>query len=429
MSQDYNSELIHKLYNSQSSDEAVKILNEIEEIKDPIFIYPIYDAFCKYKETAQSHYFISTLNSIDSNETLKIAYKIIDEATKQTHFLWALPILTKYKSFNEKYIQVCHKLIDNLANNKNGWNIEYYDIENILNFLYQANKISDENNNLYLILNNQTYDKDLKNTVLRFLLKNSNGTFSYLFENYKNFDNELQILISKQIIYWKGSPAEKLQNLIRNSGSPRAKEIITEHDKKLETDKQKEDESKKQQEIEAYGNTKIVLEISDLRTNVNYLALANEKLKIALFANSENLISQIKTVKDQASLVEACMNLRPVILNINDDITIPDSIDKTTLNTLLPGLKKEELNKSLNKLCVFLHLNGIKIDSSIYGIRDVNQIVCLVGAHNNEVKELIKILKKQNLSDDYSNKNWGLLHQKILQIYKDCLVKMTNSLK
>ncbi len=430
MAQEYNSELIYKLYDSKEAEEAIPILEEMDEIKDNVFLYPIYAAYLKYKNTFYSHFFIDSLNIYESNETVKIATKITKSPCKDTDFIWSLPIFTKYNHFNDEIIKKCLYILDQSSNKKTKLIIEDYHLEKITNFLLGAGKTKEIISNFRIILASNYFAKNVRNTVLKFLLKiDTVPTFDLLISDFQKFDPDLQTLISKQIITWKGPKTEILKKLIKETGTPRAIEIIETYEKKIENEKQKEEISKKQQETEEYGNTKIVLEISSLRTNVNYLALANEKLKTELISKGENLMCQIKTIKDQSSLIEACINLRSVILSINEKIVIPNPIDTNVLSKILPGLRKEELNKSLNKLCVFLYLNGIKVDSSLFGIRSLNQTVSLIGAHNDETEELIDLLKKQNLFEDFSNKNWDLLHKKILQMYKDSLTKMSDSLK
>ena len=58
MSDEYNSILITKLFTIQEEDEnfqdnITEILEEMQEIKNPIFLYPIYETYKKYAVRSQ----------------------------------------------------------------------------------------------------------------------------------------------------------------------------------------------------------------------------------------------------------------------------------------------------------------------------------------------------------------------------------------
>lgn len=72
---------------------------------------------------------------------------------------------------------------------------------------------------------------------------------------------------------------------------------------------------------------------------------------------------------------------------------------------------------------MFLIKKGIVPDKDLFGLKSLNKLVSLIGAHQGD-EELFQILKKENLSEFYSNEQWDILHKKILLRYKDSLEKL-----
>ncbi|MDD2375827.1 MAG: hypothetical protein PHD23_10800, partial [Eubacteriales bacterium] len=77
MSTSYNSRLIDKLYQENDALKATRIVDEMIEIGEAIFVYPIYSAYKKFKNTSYSHYFISDLTELASKEETKKEAEII----------------------------------------------------------------------------------------------------------------------------------------------------------------------------------------------------------------------------------------------------------------------------------------------------------------------------------------------------------------
>ena len=97
MATEYNSKLIDDLYQTRSADDAVRVLDEINEIGDPVFVYPIYAAYKRFSSSSSSHFFIDALDVIESREVLTIIVEIVSNPDiSSVDFTFALPIFLKY---------------------------------------------------------------------------------------------------------------------------------------------------------------------------------------------------------------------------------------------------------------------------------------------------------------------------------------------
>ena len=89
---------------------------------------------------------------------------------------------------------------------------------------------------------------------------------------------------------------------------------------------------------------------------------------------------------------------------------------------LLPGTAKEDFNKSVNKLFLYLSSKKFKVDNSIFGLKQLNQLVGLIGSHpRGEKEKLIKKLEETKLDKIYKEEEWDILHRNLLEKYADSL--------
>ena len=116
--------------------------------------------------------------------------------------------------------------------------------------------------------------------------------------------------------------------------------------------------------------------------------------------------------------------MRELIQDLNKDIK-NHGLKKEIIKKLLPNTVEQDFHKSMNSLLLFLHAKGFKVDSNLFGLRRLNQVVGLLGAHSNkEQKKILAKLKELHLHKIYQNEDWVSLHRGILLKYSECLEKM-----
>ena len=102
MSKEYYSMLIAKLYSTVNEKEILALLEEIAEIGDPIFSYPIYDIYKMKKKSYISHFYLSTLNGLNSNDVIQFALEVGENPeTKFTDIIYLLEIIYKRKFYEQ----------------------------------------------------------------------------------------------------------------------------------------------------------------------------------------------------------------------------------------------------------------------------------------------------------------------------------------
>lgn len=431
MSIEYNSKLIQSLYEVATEDEAIEIIKEMEEVKDNIFIYPIYSAFKKYSNRFSSHYYVSAFEVFDSPDVLKIIKEIANKPVKILNYIYCFPVLSKYGCYEEVYIASLFELLKFLSiyPEKSDINDEWM-LSTVLDYLSNAGKLSDSYETLKEIFQIESINKEVRTVALSFFLKsNSSKAFDFLIDNFNLFSESFQIILSKQIIKWEGNRVDKIKTLIKNGDVSRAKEIIEQFEKKAEEKKQVIIKESKQKEIQEYGNVKIVTEIISIKEEINRLSVGNEKFGFPILESDEKIISQQKTIIDESTLVLACNELRISLTTISDKLILPDRKEEILLNPLFSGIVVNDLNKPLNKLWICLSYNEILVDGSVFGLRTLNKITSLIGPHKDQQRELVSLLKTNNMYSLYTDKKWDQLHTKFLEIYRDGLTEMKKALQ
>ncbi|MGB3345797.1 MAG: hypothetical protein WBA71_00880 [Candidatus Humimicrobiia bacterium] len=130
------------------------------------------------------------------------------------------------------------------------------------------------------------------------------------------------------------------------------------------------------------------------------------------------LIDQVEVAKNRELLRNACIDLRSCIQKISSP---EHNIEEELALKLIPGSTSEDLNKSINKLFLYLKSKRVKVDPGLFGFRDLNKIISLFGAHPDREEELKKILGKRGVLELYKNEKWSNIHRNILQLYKKSL--------
>lgn len=430
MSSDYNSKLISELYSldENETDAAEEILLEMEEIKDPVFIYPIYDTYKKFTNTPITHYFLHTLNSFESKDVLEFAIKIVlDKNTPGQILAWALPILTKQEYFDNNAVEKAKKTLEDFYNSNN-----YLPLDYLVEYIDKASRKTGKDDikrtlmlYLGLIFEDDRFTQGFRTKALDYLLKIDPKKIlqEYINNYHKIQGKKAEIILSRIIRSWTGPLSSALQTIIIERGTNRAKELIEEQRKR----EIKNLEAKKEKELEHYENTKIVYEIIEFRKRINIVTYSEEDIGFELFPDSELLIKQSETAKDEISLRGRCSELRSIVQKFHENIA-EHGYTPEEAKTLLPELPETDFKKSLNKLYLYLNAKKIPVGTDIFGLRTVNKISTLLGAHPEEKKDTIKELKGTDLMELYKLEDWRKIHQKILEEYKSALEKLHNAL-
>ncbi len=426
MSSEYNSKLISKLYLSQKFSEIEQVLREIEEIADPVFIRPLFDVWSLYnlKDISSSHYFISTLQTINSKDVLKIALDIFSLSKTIKDKMWVYPIFTKYNYFENKLISYAQLVIKKFSQNDYEYDIHDFNLFDLCMYIKSSKKESTIQLDLRNIFLNSLINIKSRETSLRFLLRiNPKEEFNYLIENYDNYhSDEVDILLSKELKSWSGGNVPKLIEIIIKKGCDRAVEIIKENNK------EKLMKQKKTRELEdaKYSNIQVISNITTLRSKINTQCIINEKIKIKIFNDDESLINQMEAINNNDLFISKCSDLRDMFNNISTKVKY--SLNEEDIKKILPGQKINEFSKPINRLILFLYEKRIKVDENLFGLRNIYRVVNLA-THPEEVSNYVKSLKDIGLIEIYKKEEWSKLHQELLIRIKDSLEKFYLAIK
>lgn len=429
MNAEYNSKLIAELYSTTKEKKLLELLKEIEEINDPIFVYPVYEIYKKNTIKYISHYFLVTLNELNSSAIIPIAIEIGESPeTSNTDRIYAVDIFEKRKYYEKPAIDIALASLS--------WFIKetgyVHKLYTIIPYLKDAGLLSNVEDDLRSIHLDDRFDTKVREYAFgKWLEINSKKQLQTIIENFEEIkeDEEYEALIARVISHWKGAKIEELKEIILEKGGIKAKHII-ERAKKKKEEKEKKAESVKQQTVqERYSNADLVEEIVGLREKINDAARSHKNISFLIFPQNEAIFSQLKAANDSATLMMACVNLRGVIQNLSKDIRT-HGFDNETIKKLLPDTAEHDFNKSINKLFLFLHSKQFKIDADLFGLRKLNQILSLLGAHpKSEKPKLAEELKNAKLYEAYENEEWAVLHQNLLTKYRDSLSTLLKAIK
>jgi len=425
MSDEYHSRLVSRLYNSYSKSERelLETLDEIEQSRSEVFLYPLIEIYKKIKSKSFSHYFIIALGEINSPTAISVLKDLFQEPdTKESDKIWMLPYFGKNNQFDTSFIKFCLGQIQKLKIEKK---IIYevtsdFNLEKILSFLKSSKTLSDTNLNdlREVVLDANQIRSVRKISLLYWLREKPSENLQYLIDNYEQIrQDNLDIILAHELKGWKGSRVEILIKLIKEKGYARAKEILNEAER--ETEKEKQQQSLQKQENQ-YPNIKLVNQIIDLRRKINLVCQADQNLKFDVFIDTETISGQQESVQTREMLVSRCIDLRDILQNITPESRRHNAtLDEA--KKIIHHITDDGLKKSLNSLQLNLMLKGVKLPTDFFGLRKINQAVSLIAAHPTKTKDLIRTLKPLNLFDLYKKDNWQSLHTEILKLYKDSL--------
>jgi hypothetical protein len=422
MSNEYNSLILAKLYSTSDENEMQDLLEDIANSKDPIFLYPLYEVYKKHKSSSISHYFIISLSELNSNEVIQIGLEIGENSdTRNANRIYTLDIFAKKNFYEQRAIQIAlvslFEFIDEIDTNE-------YSFYSIISYLKSAGALSKAEDELLSIFRNHKFSTKTREFAFGAWLEIDPTTkLQTIINDYGTIkqDNEQESIIAKVISRWQGPKIEELKKIIEQNGSIKAKHIIHRSRERDEEQKQKASEEKQQTVLKQYSNADLVEKISNLREKINDAAKSNEYIGFIIFPQNESLYLQLKTANDNATLIKACISLRELIQNLNSELG-NHGLNIDEIRKLLPDTAEEDFNKSINKLFLFLYSKKFKVDSNSFGLRQLNQLVGLLGAHpSSEKDKLIKKLEAVKLDKAYKEEEWAGIHQGLLGLYINSL--------
>ena len=420
MSAEYNSKLISKLYKTVDKEEIIEILSEMDEINDTHFLYPIYDKYKECKGDTFSHYFVSSLGKIKGEESTQVIIEIAEnDDTDDLDFIYTLSILGDLGLFGEKIVRRVIGLVSDDEYVKDN----DYNFSSLLSYLKKAGVLKAQDIVLLHYIFEEDFSVELKKVSLAYLLRlDPNEYLKYFYDNYERLKNtKAEVIFAKEVAGWSKGIAEDVKRKILEQGSARAKEIITLSNKT----KDAVEEKKEKDAINKYSNVTTVTQIYDLRSKINLKASA--KFGHDLFSPSESLYKQNKEISTKAELVDSCIGLRDFIQKISDNCNCNTDLEEAR-KILGSSLIEADLDKSINRLGLYLSKFGISIDGNIFGLKKIYQSLNKIGAHPTDNKEVAKQLNFLGALKDYTDENWPSVHRKILTMYLEALAKLNDAI-
>lgn len=430
MSVEYNSILLAKLSSLTDEDELVDLLDEIKEIKDPIFLYPLYEAYKKNKESYVSHYFISTISELNSNNVIQIALEIGEDSKSNiVDIEYVLEIFNQRKIYEQRAINIALKAFQKFITKKSD---SEYSLYSIISYLKNAGYLNFIENDLFKIfISNEFNLKSRQYAFGKWLKADPKKNLQLIIDNYNDIrqNSEQELIIAKVICGWKGPKVEELRDIIEINGGLQAKNIIKRFKEKDEEKKQKTIFEKNKILEKIYSNADLIEKISLLRKRINDVAKANKNIGFIIFPPNEAIFLQSKIANDDATLIKACVNLRDFIQNLNNELS-NYGLSDDEVKKLLPDTAEQDLGKSINKLFLYLTSKKFSVDNSVFGLKQLNQILGLIGAHPDKDKiALFKKLEEVGLDKAYNNEEWDIIHQSLLEKYINSLNLLLNTIK
>lgn len=424
MSAEFNSKLIDKLYQEFDPDKATLISDEMVEINDAIFIYPIFAAYKKFQKTTVSHYFIADLMEFKQEDSVRILKELCeDELALERNLSYLTDFCIKNDYLTEKFTK---KVKESFLVNKNLDDFDEYDLTEYLDYFLFAKIFEEVEEVVRDIYEKTEIGKYLPKTALRYLLKyNREKYFQYYYDNYQLIkEKKAEIILAEEVCLWKGDIINKIKEKILKDGSARAKEIINE---KIEKEKQLENKkaSQKVEEIKnKFDNIEIINEIVNIRRKINLLTAGNKLFNFQLLLDSELLLKHLCSANSGPEMVDFALDFREIIQGINKEV----GKHGYSLEDAKKIIKDITEFASINNLHLFLVAKGIKVDENLFELRNLNNVLSKI-AHPKNQEKLSKALQKIECYDLYTNENWSELSIKLLKMYKNFLLKLEEIIK
>jgi len=429
MSREYISMLLAKLSSTADEDDMTELLDEIKGTGDPVFLYPLYQAYKNNKINYISHYFIATMGNLNSSDVVSIAFEIGENPEIcVADRIYVLDIFDREKVYEKRAIAIALSTLSTFIQEKPS---NEYELYSIISYLKNANFLNHIEDDLLAIFVDKGFNtKSRKYAFGKWLEVNPEKNLQNIIDKFHDIkeNKDQEILIAKVISGWSGSKSEILKQRIEIDGSVQAKCITKESREKDKKKEQKNETAKKEVVKKNYSNADLVEKISILREKINDVARQNKNIGFSIFPQNETICLQLKSANDDATLIKACSTLREIIQNLSKDLG-NHGLTTEKVKILLPDTAQDDFNKSINKLFLYLSSKKIKVDNSVFGLKLLNQIVGLIASHSkNERQKLIKKLKEVKLDKIYLDEEWDILHRSLLEKYIDSLTELLKAI-
>ncbi|MFA6000460.1 MAG: hypothetical protein WC783_05840 [Candidatus Paceibacterota bacterium] len=423
MTADYNSKLIADLYECTDPKSAASIADEMVEMADPIFIYPIHAAYKKFKDTYYSHYFLLDLISFNTPEISEMITTVVKEPTvTERDLTTVLGYLSRIGFFEPEFIAKVNRLLGKELLSAE----DYYDVAGYLEYLKNAKAILPIIETLKAVFEDEAIPKSVRALALKYLLREDPKTYlQYYYDNFTEIKNKKsEIIFTKEIIGWSGKIVSSLEEKILKEGSAHAKEIIeTKRAKQAKVESKKEEDAQKAVEIR-FTNADVIAEIGSLRKKINIFSGADSRFGYSFFPQSELIYQQTESAQTKQAFITYSIDIRSFIQEFTDNIT-GQEFTLEEMSAVIDGITKPE--GSINKFHMILANASVTVDKDIFGLRNLNRIVNKT-AHPDSESGLVELLKQEGLMEFYESESWDNLHKKMLEMYRDFLKKLHQAL-
>jgi|GEM_PF-6445293 len=423
MANEYEGNLIADLYATENDEQAVKVLREMDETSNTVFVSAIIAAFKKYRKSYKSHWFLLSLSNYKSSHAIDFLNRIAQDPTSSdTEFIFSLSSLTLEKIKNASAVERCKKILSEPLE------ISAWELERVASYLIAVDELTNIDHHLYEIVNNNSVEKDIrKNALLVLMQMNSSKCLQYFLDNKEEIRlNRTDIVISEILKNWNGTLVEKIEDYILSEGSDRAKEIIS----AKRSSKKRSDAvaiaKKAESNVDMFSNGDIVIEIVDLKKSINLRAMGNVEIGFPLLPDSDRLVSAMKTARNSSDIVELAISLRSLIVTYPEKISQHGFTYEQALE-IIPGMEERELTTPLFRLHLFLHSRSVVIPGDFFGFRKLNVFPNKV-AHPEDDAGFVVALKKNYIYDLYAAEDWKGVQRKLLENYRDALIKLRDAL-
>ncbi len=218
--------LITKLYSTINEDEMEELLEEIGEIGDPIFLYPVYETYKKFKNRSIPHYFIIALKKLNSNNVIQVALEIGENpGTKNSDRIYVLGIFDKTKYYEQSALTIAIRSLSIFMTEIS----HEFDLYSIVSFIENADMLNKIESELFSIFENDNFNTKAKEYAFgKWLEIEPKIKLQGIIDNFSEIkqNNAKESIIARVISYWKGTKIEELKILIEKEGGVKAKHII-----------------------------------------------------------------------------------------------------------------------------------------------------------------------------------------------------------
>lgn len=423
MANEYNGNLIAELFDAQNGDQAVKVLDEMDEILDLSFVAAIIAAFKKYRKTSKSHYFLSSLSQYRSSQAVDFLNALaMSPDSSEREFMWSLESLTNAKVNDPFAIERAKKFL------KNEPDLSTWELEIITNYLKFTNQLAGSDSALLGIIFDGAREKDVRKMAFEVLLRLDPSKYlQYILDNEAQIkQNRSDSIIADTLITWKGALVQKVEELILRIGSDRAKEIINAKRSAAKKEETKTQEKKAQSTADEFANADVIMEINELKKAINLQTLGNAAFGFALLPNSDLLISIMRSAKSAPDVANVAISLRALI-TMYDAAISNHGLTFDQAKSIIPNIAESDMGAPLVQLQLFLHSRKITIPVDFFGLRKLNALPNKV-AHPQDDAGFVEALKKNGLYESYMKSEWRTVQRQLLEIYKDSLIRLKQSL-